>query len=117
MGQLTQTILVAIGCRGNHRFTYRGHPGANIHPFGVCTDAFSHILLSDINSGSIHMLDENGQFLKYLLISAESFGPFTLCYDINTHFLWVGTGNSNLVCAFKYTDLQDVVTGKFVWDK
>lgn len=112
---LTSNSVVAIGCGGNHRFTYRGHPGVNIHPFGVCTDAFSHILLSDINSGSIHMLDENGQFLKYLLISAlESFGPFTLCYDVNTHFLWVETGNNNLICAFKYTDLQDVVNGKFV---
>lgn len=97
---LTSNSVVAIGCGGNHRFTYRGYPGVNIHPFGVCTDAFSHILLSDINSGSIHMLDENGQFLKYLLISAlESFGPFTLCYDVNTHFLWVGTGNNNLICA------------------
>lgn len=114
---LTSGSVVAIGRGGNHRFTYRGHPGALLHPFGVCTDAFSHILLSDINSGSIHMLDENGQFLTYLLISAESFGPFTLCYDVNTHFLWVGTGNNNLICAFKYTDLQDVVTGKFAWYK
>lgn len=61
------------------------------------------------------MLDENGQFLKYLLINAlETFGSFILCYDVNTHFLLIGAGNSNLICAFKFTDLQDVVTGKFV---
>lgn len=31
---LTSGSVVAIGRGGNHRFTYRGHPGALLHPFG-----------------------------------------------------------------------------------
>lgn len=61
------------------------------------------------------MLDENGQFLSFLLINAlESFGPYTLSYDVNTHNLWVGTGNNNIIYSFRYKDRQDIVTGKFV---
>lgn len=55
--------VVAIDRGGNHRFSYGRHPGhpeGNLYPFGICTDVFSHILISDINSGSMHMLDENG---------------------------------------------------------
>lgn len=90
-------------------------PEGNLYPFGICTDVFSHILISDINSGSIHMLDEKSQFLSFLLINAlESFGPYTLSYDVNTQNLWVGTGNNNIIYAFKYIDRQDIVTRKFV---
>lgn len=61
------------------------------------------------------MLAENGQFLSFLLINAlESFGPYTLSYDVNTHNLWVGTGNNNIIYSFRYKDRQDIVTGKFV---
>lgn len=61
------------------------------------------------------MLDEKGQFLSFLLINAlESFGPYTLSYDVNTQNLWVGTGNNNIIYAFKYIDRQDIVTRKFV---
>lgn len=117
-GSFRPSSVVAIDRGGYHRFSYRGHPGhpeGNLYPFGICTDVFSHILISDINSGSIHMLDENGQFLSFLLINAlESFGPYTLSYDVNTHNLWVGTGNNNIIYAFRYIDRQDIVTGKFV---
>lgn len=110
--------VVAIDGGGNHRFSYRGHPGhpeGNLYPFGICTDVFSHILISDINSGSIHMIDENGQFLSFLMINGlESFGPYTLSYDVNTHILLVGAGNTNIIYAFRYIERQDVVTGKFV---
>lgn len=111
---------LAIDRDGNNRFIYRGHPEhqediPDIHPFGVCTDVFSHILISDIITGSIHMLDENGQFLSFLVINAlESVGPFTFSYDVNTLLLWVGTAKNNIMYALRYIDRQDIVTGKFV---
>lgn len=59
------------------------------------------------------MIDENGQFLSFLMINAlESFGPYTLSYDVHTHILWVGAGNSNIIYAFRYIDRQDIVTGQ-----
>lgn len=111
--------VLAIDRDGNNRFIYRGHPEhqediPDIHHFGVCTDVFSHILISDIITGSIHMLDENGQFLSFLVINAlGSVGPYTLSYDVNTHLLWVGTGKNNIMYALRYIDRQDIVTGKF----
>lgn len=112
--------VLAIDRDGNNRFIYRGHPEhqddiPDIHPYGVCTDVFSHILISDISTGSIHMLDENGQFLSFLMRNAlESVGPYTLSYDVNTHLLWVGTGKNNIIYACRYIDRQDIITGKFV---
>lgn len=61
------------------------------------------------------MLDENGQFLSFLMRNAlESVGPYTLSYDVNTHLLWVGTGKNNIIYACRYIDRQDIITGKFV---
>lgn len=97
-----------------------GHPEHQdgnpcIHPFGKCTDVFSHILISDIVKGLIHILVENNQFLSFLVIHAlESFGPYTLSFDVNTHLLWDGGGNNNITYTFRYIDRQDIVTGKFV---
>lgn len=69
--------VVAIDREDNNRFTYRGHSKLRegntcTYPFGILlnsTDVFSHILLTDIITGSIHMVDENGQFLSFLMIN------------------------------------------------
>lgn len=37
------------------------------HPYGVCTDKFKHIIVSDTWNNRIHMLSEDGRFLKTLL--------------------------------------------------
>ncbi|XP_062586673.1 uncharacterized protein LOC134248278 [Saccostrea cucullata] len=49
---------------GKFRFSYRGPPsGSGLSPYGICTDALSHILVCDSISGSVQMLDRNGNYL------------------------------------------------------
>ncbi|XP_062587336.1 uncharacterized protein LOC134248975 [Saccostrea cucullata] len=49
---------------GRHRFSYTGPPsGSGLSPYGICTDALSHILVCDFITGTIQMIDKNGHFL------------------------------------------------------
>lgn len=83
--------------------------GSGLHPYGICTDALSHILVCDGRTNTVHMLDENGKFLSLLQISGMS-----LSYDFNTHRLWVGTETANYIYVhiYRYIDQHNVMTGK-----
>lgn len=92
--------VVVTDHEGNYRFSYRANPsGQKIKPRGICTDALSHILVCDRKSESVHILDEDGNFLSYLL-TTQSPGldskPCSLSYDVHTHLLWVGSYNNTL---------------------
>ena len=93
--------VVVTSIEGKHRFSYKGPlsesgsvrflPG--IRPRGICTDALSHILVCDIITASVQMIDMDGRFISYLLTN-QSEGikqPMSLSYDKVTHRLWVGT--------------------------
>lgn len=96
---------------GGHRFSYTGHPpGSPLKPRGICTDAMSHILVCENRSRTVQMLDENGQFLSYLLPKSQEMGaPSSLSYDTNTHRLWLAAGSHKKykVFVYKYMTLKD----------
>uniref|UniRef100_K1QSH4 Tripartite motif-containing protein 3 n=1 Tax=Magallana gigas TaxID=29159 RepID=K1QSH4_MAGGI len=108
------SAVVVTDREGRHRFSYTGHPsGSGLSPCGICTDALSHILVCDIRTNTIQIIDKNGQFLSYLLTKSEEIDePRSLCYDINTHHLWVGSDNSNKLFVYRYITQQDNKTGK-----
>lgn len=93
------------------RFTYTGDPpGSGFWPRGVCTDSLSNILVCDVLTGSIHLIDKNGQFLKHLLTkSNEMKKPWILSYDFKTNLLLVGSWYSNTVYVFRYIIERDSV--------
>eukprot|EP00105_Crassostrea_gigas_P037008 XP_019921156.1 PREDICTED: uncharacterized protein LOC105324523 [Crassostrea gigas] len=97
---------------GRHRFSYTGHPsGSRLRPRGICTDALSHILVCDGRTDTVQMLDRDGQFLSHLLIRPSGiFSPGGLSYDVNTHRLWVGSGNNKTVVIYRYITRQDALT-------
>nr|XP_034310546.1 uncharacterized protein LOC117684057 [Crassostrea gigas] len=97
---------------GRHRFSYTGPPsGSGLRPVGICTDALSHILVCDEITKTVQMLDKDGQFLSHLLKKSKQMGkPRGLSYDVNTHRLWVGSGDNNKVCVYKYITRQDALT-------
>nr|XP_034308016.1 uncharacterized protein LOC105326468 isoform X2 [Crassostrea gigas] len=98
---------------GRHRFSYTGHPsGSVLRPWGICTDALSHILVCDSITETVQMIDEDGQFLSHLLTKSQEMGlPHSLSYDVNTHRLWVGSWwDNNKVCVYRYIDTQDALT-------
>ncbi|XP_065927692.1 uncharacterized protein [Magallana gigas] len=108
------SAVVVTDREGRHRFSYTGHPsGSGLSPCGICTDALSNILVCDIRTNTIQIIDKNGQFLSYLLTKSEDIDePRSLCYDINTHHLWVGSDNSNKLFVYRYITQQDNKTAE-----
>lgn len=103
---LSAVIVTERG--GRHRFTYTGHPsGSGLWPHGICTNALSRILICDIRSNTIHIISKNGHFLKHFLTETKTFGiPYTLCFDINSNTLFVGSWNNNTICVYRYKTQQ-----------
>nr|XP_034319380.1 uncharacterized protein LOC117687243 [Crassostrea gigas] len=97
---------------GRHRFSYTGHlSGSLIQPGGVCTDALSHILVCDVNTDTVQILDKDGHFLSHFLISPSGISqPHILSYDVSTHCLWVGSWYDNIVEIYRYITTQDSPT-------
>ena len=110
--------VVVSNREGKHRFSYTGPPAkSGLLPYGICTDALSNILVCDGETKAVHMLDQDGNFLSFLLTTAESTGlniiPFSLSYDRRTHLLFVGSGLMNTVFVYRHIKRVDSLHGKF----
>nr|XP_034331027.1 uncharacterized protein LOC105337770 [Crassostrea gigas] len=85
VSDLSAVVVTERG--GRHRFSYTGHPsGSGLTPYGICTDALSHILVCDDTTKTLQMLDKDGQFLTNLLIKPSGiYQTQGIGYDVNTH--------------------------------
>ena len=107
--------VVVSNREGRHRFSHTGYPSElGLIPFGICTDALLNILVCDGKTGAVHMLNQDGDFLSYLLTS-ESTGingiPFSLSYDVRTHLLFVGSKMKNSVSVYRHINRVDTLHG------
>ncbi|XP_078311435.1 uncharacterized protein LOC111100403 isoform X3 [Crassostrea virginica] len=108
-------VVVTSG-EGVHRFSYTGPPsGSGLSPRGICTDVMSHILVSDLSTDTVQMLDRDGQFLSYVLTYRQTPGmdyePSGLSYDVTTHTVWVGSDYNNTMSVCQHINRHLHLTG------
>lgn len=88
------------------RFVYDGNIStgdvSKFTPRDICCDSIGHILVADFTNRVIHLLDEDGHFICYILTKADNLSyPHGLCVDKEDR-LWVAERFSKKIKVFQY---------------
>ncbi|XP_061167682.1 uncharacterized protein LOC133176584 [Saccostrea echinata] len=93
--------VVVVNKSGQHRFSYAGQESV-FRPYGICTDVLGHILVCDQYDNTVHLLDQDGQFLSLLLTQEQGVKyPRSVCVDDENNF-YVGQWLINTLTVYKY---------------
>ncbi|XP_062595587.1 tripartite motif-containing protein 2-like [Saccostrea cucullata] len=98
---IIKEVVVVVNKSGQHRFSYTGQK-SGFNPLGICTDVLGHILVCDDVSDTVHLLDQDGQFLSLLLTKQQGVeDPVSVCVDDENN-LYVGQQYTNTLTVYKY---------------
>ncbi|XP_062603542.1 uncharacterized protein LOC134265338 [Saccostrea cucullata] len=95
--------VVVVDRTGKVRFRYNDKPPGGMKSFCPCqivTDSMGHIIVADQLNNCLHILDQNGQFLR-CVDNCGLEGPVGLSVDSEGR-LWVGLYHSGEVKAIQY---------------
>ncbi|XP_062618721.1 uncharacterized protein LOC134280319 [Saccostrea cucullata] len=99
------TALVVTDKMGRFRFKYHGNVfatfGKPFKPRGVATDKDGNILLSDLDNSCIHLVEENGKFIRYITCGRSLDKVCDLCID-GSGCIWIAERNSARVKCIRY---------------
>ena len=93
--------VVVLNKSGQHRFSYPDQ-GSRFCPWGIWTDVLGHILVYDSSSVSVHLLNQDGRFLFFILPpKQENEIPYGVCVDDENN-LYVGQDSTDIVTVYKH---------------
>ena len=82
--------LVTVEADGQLRYEYTGKGSKPFAPVDVCTDEMGLVLITDHDNKRVHILDQEGQFIQYVLTSQQGLDcPTTIAVD-REGYVWVG---------------------------
>ena len=81
--------VIAVGTDYKLLYEYTGQGDSSFTPVEICTDQMGHILITDFRKPKIHILDQEGQFMQYILTSQGLHHPRTVDVD-REGYVWVG---------------------------
>ena len=100
VSDLNADTVIVVDKTGRVRFRYDGTQARrekSFDPRNIVIDALSQIIVSDFNNNCLHILDQNGQFLRCV----DDCGLSGLSLDSEGR-LWVGSKNSGEIKVIEY---------------